>query len=69
MSLSDFHIGLVALLSPELFERMRLARAESVEVAARNRAQMTDIVRALRGDIVLAWTERGAEDVEIVDYH
>ena len=46
---SDFHLALAALVSPQLFERMRAARGMTRAQAERSGAQMTRIARALRG--------------------
>ncbi len=45
---SSFHFRLLALLSPDLFERMRLAEDLSVATAERGREQMKRIVAAIR---------------------
>jgi hypothetical protein len=49
LRLSDFHLALVARVSAELFERMRLARRLTGDTAARSREQLQAIARALRG--------------------
>jgi hypothetical protein len=49
LRLSEFHLALVALVSPQLFERMRLARHMSPGAAARSRGHLTAVVRTLRG--------------------
>lgn len=49
LSFSSFHFDLVALVSPELFERMRAASGMTAEQAEVSRAQMERIARALRG--------------------
>lgn len=49
LRLSDFHLALVALVSPELFERMRLARHMTPDAAARSRDHLSSIVKTLRG--------------------
>ena len=38
---SDFHLALLALVSPELNERMRIARRMTPEAAARSHAQLS----------------------------
>ena len=47
--LGDIHLALAALVSDELYERMRAARFMSRRGAARNRLQLTRAVRAYRG--------------------
>jgi hypothetical protein len=46
--LADIHLALAALISDELYERMRAARFMSRRSAARNRLQLTRAVRAYR---------------------
>jgi hypothetical protein len=46
--LDDTHLSLAALISDELYERMRAARFMSRRSAARNRLQLTRAVRAYR---------------------
>ena|SRR6185437_6148839 len=46
--LGDIHLALAALVSDELYERMRVARFMSRRGAARNRLQLTRAVRAYR---------------------
>jgi hypothetical protein len=48
MRFSSFHFALLALVSEDLYERMRLARKASIEQAATSRAQMRRIVAAIR---------------------
>lgn len=48
MSFSDFHLSLVSLISPELFERVRRARGDSPARADRQRRQMRRIIAAMR---------------------
>ena len=50
MSFSDFHLSLVSLVSPELFERVRKARGDSPARADRQRRQMRRIIAAMRPD-------------------
>jgi hypothetical protein len=46
--LADIHLSLAALVSDELYERMRIVRFMSRRQAARNRLQLTRAVRAHR---------------------
>lgn len=48
MALSDLHLALVALVSEELYQRMRIARGATEAQAARRRLQMIRAVRAYR---------------------
>jgi len=47
MRFSGLHFALVALVSEELFERMRLAEGLTLEQAERSRVQMRNIVAAI----------------------
>ena len=48
MRLRDLHLALVALVSPDAYERMRQVRGMSPREAARNRLQLERAVRAYR---------------------
>jgi hypothetical protein len=48
MSFSDFNLNLLAMVSPELFERVRAVTGDPVEVAQKKRRQMLRIVEEMR---------------------
>lgn len=48
MHVSDFHLNLASLVSPDLSERVRIARADTPERHERRRAQMRRIVESMR---------------------
>jgi hypothetical protein len=48
MHFSDFHLNLVSLVSPEVAERVRVARGDTPEQAAWRIAQMRKIVEVMR---------------------